>query len=381
MRARDKESDFEMSHSGGVGYADSALTPIEASHFRKNPMSSICKMYQPAKCWKTGDEFPSCKGDCSKCGIGSFDSVPAIGEIETLYKAYAECSTRVRPVTVKANMSAWRSFVRLAELDSTAKTIQISEQDFSRYVIAARRDGYAEASIESAIEKIHNIFSSEAIRYWKSKDIDAVRLPSYSFRARIVKWVSLTRNQRQKLRAYELDLFDLADPRKALCMVAAWERGQRKQDVLRQHWSKNFIERDGYIWWDYTANKNGKMSSWPVDPDTWLVLKKLHKRLDALREHRLGKFPDSYLRVREFSSTEVATSEIWDSVGHDLRLLMGWDGAKAMHNLRKDATDQIFQNLGTDEACEFSGDTPDIIKDHYTGKKRIDPRTISPAKM
>lgn len=344
-------------------------------------MSSVCKLYQPAKCWQNGKENPCCKGDCSKCGTGNYENVPSIRDIENLYRSYSESSVRVRPVTVKSNLSAWRSFVRLAGLDEKAKTITISEQDFSRFVTSARDDGYSEASIESSIEKVHNIFSRDAIRFWATKGFETDRLPAYTHKARIEKWVSLTRSQRQKLRAYELDLFDLADPRKALCMIAAWERGLRKQDVLRQHWSRNFIERDGYIWWDYVANKNGKKSSWPVDPDTWIVLRKLHRRLDALRMHRLGKHPDSYLRVREYSHREVATSEIWDSVGHDLRDLMGWNGAKSMHNLRKDAGDQIYQNLGTDSACEFLGDTAKIIDIHYTGRKRIDPRTISPAKM
>lgn len=377
---RDKESDFEHVLRAGVA-CDTSSTPLGVFAIQEVAMATMCDKYQVAKCWKTGDLNPGCMGDCSRCGVGAFDNVPTVGDMQELYEKFAATSIRVRPVTVRGNLAAFRRFANLTGLNGDTKVAAIGEDDYTKFVVAARDAKMSEATIESTLEHIRSIFSRAAIRFYSTVGKTVEPLPPFDFKAVTAKWISLTREQRQKIRVYQMDLFDLADPRKYLAVTAAWERGMRKSDVLRQHWSVNFQQRDGVVWWDYVANKTGKLSQWPVDPDTWLCLRKAKAKLEKLSVHKLGKHPDSYLRVREHAKNEVVSSEIWDACGADLRDLMGWTGAKAMHNLRKDATDQVYQHIGIDEACEFSGDTDKIIRAHYAGKKRIDPRTISIVKM
>jgi len=236
-------------------------------------------------------------------------------------------------------------------------------------------------SIKSCGSNIHALLTKKSIKYFSAKrGWDCDRFPDLSIDAKSPVWNSLSSDQRRKIRDYQFGLFQLADPRKYLCVTAAWERGQRKCDVLRNHWSQ-FCEHDGAVWWPYTSVKNGKASNWPVDPDTWRMLKVAKERLGKLRVNGLGSHPDSYLRVREYRRDELATYAIWNECGEDLRAIMGWNGSKSMHNLRKDSTDTVFQKLGIDEAEEFSTDCAKTLRKHYIARKHIMPNIPSIAKM
>lgn len=342
--------------------------------------SARCNQYQPSKCWKNGVENPGCCGDCSKCGIGAYENVPSVGQMVELYGRYAAQSTSVKPGTAKNNISKWKTFLRIGEIDPGMKVTQIDEQVLTRFVHNATGK-MQPVSVKGILEGIGCIFSRPARRFFDGLGLETGKVPTIDYKVSIKKWVSFSREQRQKIREYQLALYDLADPRKFLAVTAAWERGMRKSDVMRCHWSVNFEERNGYVWWVYDAVKNGKHSEWPVDPDTWMMIRRARAKLDALSLQRLRKHPDSYLRVRDFGRNENVQSAVWNECGKDLRGIMGWNGSKAMHNLRKDGTDQVFQNLGIDEACEFSSDTEKKVREYYSGKKRIDPRTISIAKM
>jgi len=74
-------------------------------------------------------------------------------------------------------------------------------------------------------------------------------------------------------------------------------------------------------------------------------------------------------------------SAVWKEMCKDLRRVMDWNGAKAGHNLRKDSTDQVYQRYGIDLACEFSGDTPDVLRKSYIGKKRVPVDVVAINKM
>lgn len=345
-----------------------------------------CQYYQPRKCWKHADLADSnitCLGDCSKCSFDNFDDVPTLGEVRELYKECAKTSCRTN--TLRGRLVVYERFVKF--LGGENQKAILDDNAPTRFIQQLKSEGVGDHTIKSYVEGIAAMFGKKACKYYKMIGKVVAPFPEYDLKVSKKKWISLTREQRMKIRQYQFDCYNLSDPRKYLSVTGAWERGARKSDVLRFHWSKNFVEKDGAMWWTYKPVKTKdkckeeKICEWPIDPDTWMMVKEAKRRLSRLHVQRLGNYHDSYLRVRDFTDDEIATSEIWEECGKDLRDIMGWCGSKSMHNLRKDATDQVFQNLGIEEACRFSGDTEKIIRDHYAAEKRIDPRTISIAKM
>lgn len=331
-----------------------------------------------AFCAKCGEIGNLTENTVCKMQIGDAD-LPSLGELEKHYREFVAATKSCRPNAMASNLHALHRLMSVMGWTADQSVAIITESALEEFI--ARANDYSPSTIKGTIECVANLTNRKAMKWYADHGIVVKKLPSIAFKAKPEQWKSLTTEERRKLRTLQFKYSLRYDPRLWLMMTFACEHGMRKSDILRLRWSENFVQEDGRWFLDYVSNKTGKPVHWPIDEDTWLRLTEARKQMEQLKVRRLHKDFDSVLRVREYGDNEEATSAIWNQLCRDLRKVMGWQGAKAGHNLRKDSTDTIYQAYGIDYAVAFSGDTEQILRKHYIGKKRIDINVRSIAKL
>lgn len=123
------------------------------------------------------------------------------------------------------------------------------------------------------------------------------------------------------------------------------EFAMRNSDIMRLK-RKNFVEREGRVYLNYTPHKtehsSGRMVKWPVHPTIW----------------------------NQISSILVGDDlpELDDDVFDELNLKMrsiGFTGTKGAYELRKICVDHVYQRFGAEMAVSISGDDIRTIMHYY----------------
>ena len=109
---------------------------------------------------------------------------------------------------------------------------------------------------------------------------------------------------------------------------------------------KNFVEREGRVYLNYTPHKtehsSGRMVKWPVHPTIWNQISSILVG-DDLPELDDDVFDELNLKMRS----------------------MGFTGTKGAYELRKICVDHVYQRFGAEMAVSISGDDIRTIMHYY----------------
>ena len=119
----------------------------------------------------------------------------------------------------------------------------------------------------------------------------------------------------------------------------------RNGDIMRLS-RRNFVEREGRIYLNYTPNKTVHSSArtvkWPVHPEIW---NKIHTLMEGDQLPTLDD--DIFMRLNQ---------KMRD---------MGFNGPKGAYELRKICVDHVYQKFGAEMAVSISGDDIKTITYYY----------------
>ena len=123
------------------------------------------------------------------------------------------------------------------------------------------------------------------------------------------------------------------------------EFAMRNSDIMRLK-RKNFVEREGRVYLNYTPHKtehsSGRMVKWPVHPTIWNQISSILVG-DDLPELDDDVFDELNLKMRS----------------------MGFTGTKGAYELRKICVDHVYQRFGAEMAVSISGDDIRTIMHYY----------------
>ena len=123
------------------------------------------------------------------------------------------------------------------------------------------------------------------------------------------------------------------------------EFAMRNGDIMRLS-RRNFVEREGRIYLNYTPNKTVHSSArtvkWPVHPEIW---NKIHTLMEGDQLPTLDD--DIFMRLNQ---------KMRD---------MGFNGPKGAYELRKICVDHVYQKFGAEMAVSISGDDIKTITYYY----------------
>ena len=123
------------------------------------------------------------------------------------------------------------------------------------------------------------------------------------------------------------------------------EFAMRNSDIMRLK-RKNFVEREGRVYLNYTPHKtehsSGRMVKWPVHPTIWDQISSILVG-DDLPELDDNVFDELNLKMRS----------------------MGFTGTKGAYELRKICVDHVYQRFGAEMAVSISGDDIRTIMHYY----------------
>lgn len=123
------------------------------------------------------------------------------------------------------------------------------------------------------------------------------------------------------------------------------EFAMRNSDIMRLK-RKNFVEREGRVYLNYTPHKtehsSGRMVKWPVHPTIW----------DQISSILVG------------DDLPELDDNIFDELNLKMRS-MGFTGTKGAYELRKICVDHVYQRFGAEMAVSISGDDIRTIMHYY----------------
>lgn len=169
---------------------------------------------------------------------------PTFAELEDNYRKFATATRAVRPLTVNANIASLHKLMAVMGFTADQRTSMVTESVLEEFVCKAG-ETLAPNTVKHHIEGLHKLTSRGAVKWFKEHGMHLKPLPTIPVQATVEQWRSLSVEDRRKLRDLQFDYSRREDPRLWMMMTFAWEHGMRRSDVLRLHWSRNFVCEDG----------------------------------------------------------------------------------------------------------------------------------------
>ena len=283
---------------------------------------------------------------------------PSIAEIRSAYEAIATERSH-NPMFMKPGLTSitnhlknLRYCMEAAGLTEDRPFSQLADRKVLQRVMEKLALRMKPISAWSMIVSVRMITAKWSLDRYESMGYRVVPtpLPDKPKTAEAPQYKMMSREVREKVDAWYISTRTIS-PSVRLVASLVYQLAIRPIDV-RLLTADNFYQADdGYIHLRYTPHKtehsSGREVDWPVVPALW----------DEIREIA-GERMDAGLTLVK------SKRNVFDILNASLREACGFEGAKALYELRKLCIDTIRRIMGSQAAVALSGDRPDTV-DHY----------------
>ena len=210
------------------------------------------------------------------------------------------------------------------------------------YLADLLRQGTKPITAISYLYQLRQLFAKWVLPYYEDHSWKIPPFPSFGNRPKAPRYNRPGADILAKVKEWYFSL-----PLGELWFVTTMmlEFAMRNSDIMRLK-RKNFVEREGRVYLNYTPHKtehsSGRMVKWPVHPTIWNQISSILVG-DDLPELDDDVFDELTLKMRS----------------------MGFTGTKGAYELRKICVDHVYQRFGAEMAVSISGDDIRTIMHYY----------------
>ena len=210
------------------------------------------------------------------------------------------------------------------------------------YLADLLRQGTKPITAISYLYQLRQLFAKWVLPYYEDHSWKIPPFPSFGNRPKAPRYNRPGADILAKVKEWYFSL-----PLGELWFVTTMmlEFAMRNSDIMRLK-RKNFVEREGRVYLNYTPHKtehsSGRMVKWPVHPTIWNQISSI------LVGEDLPELDD----------------DVFDELNLKMRS-MGFTGTKGAYELRKICVDHVYQRFGAEMAVSISGDDIRTIMHYY----------------
>lgn len=210
------------------------------------------------------------------------------------------------------------------------------------YLADLLRQGTKPITAISYLYQLRQLFAKWVLPYYEDHSWKIPQFPSFGNRPKAPRYNRPGADILAKVKEWYFSL-----PLGELWFVTTMmlEFAMRNSDIMRLK-RKNFVEREGRVYLNYTPHKtehsSGRMVKWPVHPTIW----------DQISSILVG------------DDLPELDDDVFDELNLKMRS-MGFTGTKGAYELRKICVDHVYQRFGAEMAVSISGDDIRTIMHYY----------------
>lgn len=328
---------------------------------------------------RDGGQTP-CK-DCAELEL--YDNAPTFAEIEKIAKAYFISRPDVRKSTWQtcqhaALLSLYKHATVIeggeerAIVPTDKVSVLYSGEVLERYVTSMK--GVLQGvTIANTVMRVRSMFGEEYRKCYEKNGIVVKELPRVKVDGSYSSFNGYSDEEWEKLMDLGWKLFQSDDKRYYLIWFFGCKVGLRWSDIVRlKH--ENIVKRNGRMFVQVKAHKNGFDVCTPIHPDDWRMVSDAIEAVKRMRIHRVSATNTTYiLRCNKGGNGEwndddrSAGAWLHDNFNKILANEMGWTKGKKTHRLRKmGACRMLATTRDLHSALAWLGDTSyEVAKKSY----------------
>ena len=211
-----------------------------------------------------------------------------------------------------------------------------------KYLADLLKAGTRPITAMTYVYQLRQLFSAWVRPYYEDHGWKVPQFPSFGKKPMAPRYSRPSRELLDKVKQWYRSM-----PTGELWFVTTMmlEFAMRNGDIMRLG-RRNFVEREGRVFLNYTPNKtvhsSGRTVKWPVHPEIWSRI----------------------VSIFEGDDLPTIDDEIFVVLNQKMREL-GFTGPKGAYELRKICVDHVYQKFGAEMAVSISGDDIKTITYYY----------------
>lgn len=211
-----------------------------------------------------------------------------------------------------------------------------------KYLADLLKTGTRPITAMTYVYQLRQLFSGWVRPYYEDHAWKVPPFPSFGKKPMAPRYSRPSRDLLEKVKTWYRTM-----PTNQLWFVATMmlEFAMRNGDIMRLG-RKNFVERDGRVFLNYSPNKtihsSGRTVKWPVHPEIWARI----------------------ASIMEGDDLPTLDDDIFVRLNQKMRDI-GFNGSKGAYELRKICVDHVYQKFGAEMAVSISGDDIKTITYYY----------------